>query len=280
MNGNKVFIIAEAGVNHNGNFKMAKKMIHVAKSCGADAIKFQIYAAEDVVSSEAEMAPYQKKNVKKRITQLELLKQYELTSTQWQNLKKECDRIHIEFMATAHCESAIPLVTELVKRHKIASGDITNFNLINRLAKQGKQIILSTGMSTFDEVKNAVSWIRVQNNDNIVVMQCTSVYPCPPDQANLKVISKLKDYLQLPVGFSDHTRSLIAPSVAVALGATYIEKHFTLSRSLSGPDHLASLNPPELKSMINNIRATERLLGNYEKEPTYAELAIKKNKTE
>ncbi|MBU4298539.1 N-acetylneuraminate synthase, partial [Patescibacteria group bacterium] len=274
--GGMCFIIAEAGVNHNGKFDLAKKMIEVAQKSGADAVKFQTFKAENVATETAKMAEYQKKNIGTRESQLKMLKKFELEYEDFKELKKYCDKKRIIFLSTPYTEDAVDFLEPLIPAYKIGSGDLTNLSFLEKIAKKKKPIILSTGMATLNEVKEAVKIIKKQGNNKIVLLHCTTNYPCPLEEVNLRAMLTLKKEFNLPVGYSDHTLGIMVPIMAVAMGAKVIEKHFTLDRNLPGPDHKASLEPDELKEMVVAIRNVEKAMGRSIKKPTKSEEKIKK----
>lgn len=274
--GQPCFIIAEAGVNHNGSLKIAKKMIDSAKSAGADAVKFQTFKADDLVIPETQMAEYQRNNLKKDISQNEMLKKLELPFSAFRKLKKYCDQKNIIFLSSPHTESAVDFLDALTPAYKIGSGDLTNHILLEKIAKKKKPIILGTGMATLKEIRLAIQTIKKSGNNKIILLHCTTNYPCPLWQVNLTAMQTLKKQFNLPIGYSDHTLGSLVPIMAVSLGAVIIEKHFTLSQSLPGPDHKASLEPKTLKDMIKKIRQAEIALGTSAKKPTKEELEIKK----
>jgi len=273
--GEPCFVIAEAGVNHNGDINLAKKLIDTAKEAGADAVKFQTFKAENVVIENAEMAEYQKKNIGRSETQLKMIKRFELGYKDFIELKKYCDRKKITFLSTPHSEDAIGFLEPLVPAYKIGSGDLTNLPFLEKIAKKKKPIILSTGMANLSEVRGTVRTIKKQGNNKIILLHCTTNYPCPLEEVNLRAMQTLKKEFDLPVGYSDHTLGMIVPITAVALGAQVLEKHFTLSRDSLGPDHKASLEPKELKEMVIAIRKAEKALGVGIKKPTKSEEKIK-----
>jgi N-acetylneuraminate synthase/N,N'-diacetyllegionaminate synthase len=269
------FIIAEAGVNHNGSLELAKKLVDGAKEVGVDAIKFQTFKAEDLVTKKTEMASYQKKNMGKKESQFEMLKKLELTERDFIELKKYCDKKGIIFLSTPHTEDAIDFLESLVPVYKIGSGDLTNLPFLEKVARKQKPIILSTGMATLNEIREAVNTIKKERNNKIILLHCTTNYPCPLEEVNLRAMLTLKKEFNLPVGYSDHTLGILVPIMAVAMGAKIIEKHFTLDKNLPGPDHKASLEPKELKEMVESIRNVEKALGNGIKRPTKNEEKIK-----
>jgi len=271
-----VFIIAEAGVNHNGNINLAKKLIDAAKDAGCDAIKFQTFKAENVVTKNAERASYQVKNIGGNETQQEMLKKYELKYDDFIELKEYCDEKEIIFLSTPHSVDAIDFLENLVPAYKFGSGDLTNIPVLEYAAKKGKPMILGTGMATMDEVKEALNAIYNQGNKDVIMLHCTTNYPCSLEEINLRAMQTMQKELDCLVGYSDHTNGIIVPVMAVAMGACVIEKHFTLDKNLPGPDHKASLEPNELREMVNAIRDAEKALGSGIKAPTESEKEIMK----
>lgn len=274
--GKKCFIIAEAGVNHNGSLDLAKKLVDVAKIAGVDAVKFQTFKAEDVVTKSAGMAEYQKKNTGKNESQLEMIKKFELSYKDFLELKKYCDNKKIVFLSTPHTQDAVDFLDSIMPLYKIGSGDLTNLLFLKKVANKKKLIILSTGMANILEVKKAIETIKNCGNNQIIILHCTTNYPCPAEEVNLKAMITLQKEFNLPVGYSDHTEGILASIMAVSMGACVLEKHFTLDKNLSGPDHKASLNPQELKEMVLAVRSVEKFLGNGVKKPTKSEEKIKK----
>jgi len=274
--GEPCFIIAEAGVNHNGDIGLAKELIDAAKKAGADAVKFQTFKAENLVTENAEMAEYQKKNLGKKESQLKMLKKLELDYKDFKRLKRYCDKKGIIFLSTPHSEDAVDFLEPLVPAYKIGSGDLTNLPFLEKITQKKKPIILSTGMATLEEVREAVKTIKKQGNNKIILLHCTTNYPCPIEEVNLKTILTLKREFRLPVGYSDHTLGITVPIVAVAMEARVLEKHFTLDKNLPGPDHKASLEPKELEEMVKLVREAEKALGSGIKKPTKSEEKIKK----
>jgi len=269
------FIIAEIGVNHNGDKKLAIDLIDIAKKAGANAVKFQTFKSELLVTETAPTAQYQKKNTSEE-TQYKMLKKLELSHDCFKNIKKYCDEIKIEFISTPFdCESAIFLDNIGVNTFKIGSGDLTNFPLLKKVALTKKKIILSTGMSTFEEVEKSINYIKLNGNKNIVLLHCVSAYPTVNKDVNLKCIKTLSK-LGLEVGFSDHTTDEYAAISAISIGASYIEKHITLDNNLPGPDHKASLNPEKFIWFCKKIRDTEELLGDGIKRCMPSEIENKK----
>jgi len=271
-----IFIIAEAGVNHNGKLSLAKKLVDIAVKAKADAVKFQTFKAENVVVKYAPMAEYQEKNIEKKESQLNMLKKLELSYNDFKKLKKYCDKKGIIFLSTPHSEDAIDFLEDLVPAYKIGSGDLTNLSFLEKVAKKRKPIILGTGMATLKEVKEALNVIYKQGNRKVIALHCTTNYPCPLEEVNLRAMLTMKKKLNCLVGYSDHTFGITVPIMAATLGACVIEKHFTLNKNLPGPDHKASLNPEELKEMVKKIREVEIILGKKEKKPTTSERKIMK----
>lgn len=295
----KVFIIAEAGVNHNGSLDIAKKMIDTAKECNADAIKFQTFVANEVVTKTAPKAEYQEKSSTGK-TQQEMISEFELTKAEFCELKKYCDSCGITFLSTPFDLGSLAFLTTSldVPVIKIASGEITNAPLLYHAALSDKPIILSTGMATLAEIQEALGvlafgYIDKKNEPSIkkfrdmfisdagknilkkqvTLLHCTSAYPAPYDDVNLKVLMTLQQAFELEVGYSDHTLGIYASLGAVCYGAKIIEKHFTLDKNQIGPDHAASLSPNELKELISAVRIIERCLGNPNKGPTPSEVS-------
>lgn len=276
-NGEPCFIIAEAGVNHNGDINLAKKLIDVAKETGVDAVKFQTFKAEREISKSAAKAAYQKETTGTEESQFEMVKKLELTEEDFAELFTYAGGKGITFLSSPFDEGSVDLLDKLgVSAFKVASGEITNFPLLKHIASKRKPIILSTGMSTIDEVKEALEVIRKQGVEDIVLLHCVSSYPARVEATNLRAIETLRQTLALPVGLSDHTIGITIPVAAVALGACIIEKHFTLDKNLPGPDHRASLEPEELRQMVEAIRNVEKAMGDGVKRPTKEEEEIKK----
>jgi len=274
--GEPCFIIAEAGVNHNGNLDMAKKLVDIAADTGADAVKFQTFKAEEVVTKNIDIANYAKKNIGKDMKQIDMIKTFELKYDDFKVLKEYCDKKRIMFLSSPHSFDAIDFLEDLVPAYKFSSGDITNIPALRCAAKKHKPMILGTGMSTLQEVKEAINAIKSEGNNQIVALHCTTSYPCPLEEVNLRAMPTMQKKLDCLVGYSDHTLGMVVPIMATCLGATVIEKHFTLDRTLPGPDHRASLEPEELKNMVKEIRNAESALGGYDKKPTESEKKIMK----
>lgn len=274
--GQPVFVIAEAGVNHNGDIDLAKKLVDAAKAAGADAVKFQAFNAENVATKNAKKARYQVKNSNENNSQLAMLKQLELDNNKFRELFIYAKKRNIAFLASAFDKCSVDLLDNLkVPAFKIASGEITNFPLLKYIAEKKKPIILSTGMSTMNEITDALRIIQENGATDIILLHCVTSYPAKKEETNLRVIETLRERFKLPVGFSDHTTGIATAIAATALGAVMIEKHFTLDKNLKGPDHKASLEPDELKEMIQAVRDVEKALGNGVKKPTKNEEEIK-----
>jgi N-acetylneuraminate synthase/N,N'-diacetyllegionaminate synthase len=274
---NKVIIIAEAGVNHNGDFENAKKLILAAANAGADYVKFQTFKADKLVSKDAQKAEYQKANLKEdENTQYDMLKKLEMSEAWHYELIKYANECGIKFLSTGFDEESIDFLDSLnIDLFKIPSGEITNKPYLKHIAKKGKPIVISTGMSNMQEIKDAVEVIQNHQfaQNNITILHCNTEYPTPMKDVNLHAMNTIQNQLGVKVGYSDHTLGIEVPIAAVALGAVLIEKHFTLDRNLPGPDHLASLEPDELKSMVNAIRNIELAIsGNGKKEPSKSEI--------
>lgn len=273
----RVFIIAEAGVNHNGDMKIAKKLIDTASDARADAVKFQAFKAERLILKDVAKAPYQLETSEDGESQFAMLKKLEITKEQVRELKKYCQSKNIIFLITAFDDYSLETLDEFnLPAYKIASTDITNLPFLKRVAKKKKPIILSTGMAEFNEVEAVLKEICPLNND-IILLQCTANYPVPDEEINLNVINTYKEKFDILVGFSDHSAGVGAAPYAVAMGAKLVEKHFTLDKSLPGPDHKASLDPKELKQFVSTIKLVEKYLGSEIKTPTRSELETRKS---
>ena len=267
-----IFIIAEAGVNHNGDMNLAKKLIDAAKSAGADAVKFQTFKADRLVSKAAQKADYQKKTTGADESQLEMLKKLELSISDFKDLKKYCEEKEILFLSTPFDLESIDFLESLnISIYKVPSGEITNLPYLIKIASTGKAVIMSTGMSDLDEVALALEVLRNYGAGTITLLHCNTQYPTPFEDANIKAMLTLKERFGVAVGYSDHTLGIVAPIAAIALGATVIEKHFTLDKNMEGPDHRASLDPQELKAMVTSIRNIEIALGDGIKRPSVSE---------
>jgi N-acetylneuraminate synthase len=266
------FIIAEAGVNHNGDIELAKQLVDAAVEAGVDAVKFQTFKAERVVSAEAPKATYQKATTDADESQLEMVRHLELSPEAHQTLQTYCQEQNILFMSTPFDKGSVDLLDKLgVPLFKVGSGEITNWPLLKYIAAKQKPIILSTGMSYLGEADEAVRAIRDAGNDQLVLLHCVSNYPADPADVNLRAMATMTRAFQVPVGFSDHTPGIEVSLAAVALGACVVEKHFTLDKDLPGPDHRASLDPPELEALVRGTRVVEAALGDGYKRPAASE---------
>jgi len=267
------YIIAEAGVNHNGSLDLAKQLVDAAKDCGVDCIKFQTFIAENIVSKQAEKANYQKSHSDQDETQFEMLKHLELSFDEFIALRDYCHQKKIDFLSTGFDFESVRFLEGLdLPIWKIPSGEITNLPYLMMIAQINKPVILSTGMSTMEEIRNAIEVLKTSGAGEISLLQCTTEYPAPFAEINLKAIESMRETFHLNVGYSDHTEGIEASIAAVALGATIIEKHFTLDRNLEGPDHKASLEPTAMKAMVDAIRHIEVALGDGVKRPTKSEM--------
>lgn len=272
----RTLIIAEAGVNHNGDISIAKKMIYAAKEAKADFIKFQTFKSENLVLKNAQKAEYQKASTGKDETQISMLKKLELTYDEFTELKKECENVGIGFLSTPFDFESIDFLHSIgMKIWKIPSGEVTNLPYLIKIAKYGQPVIISTGITDMPEVKYAVGILKNYGSDKITVMHCTTQYPAPIEEANLSAIPNMKKELSLDIGYSDHTEGILTPIIAVAMGASVIEKHFTLDRNMSGPDHKASIEPDDFKLMVENIRKVEQAIGDGVKKPCKSEICNK-----
>lgn len=296
------FIIAEAGVNHNGSFFLAKKLVDAAKEAGVDAVKFQTFKAENLVTKSAHQADYQIENIGETTSQYDMLKKLELTFNEFKMLKKHCDEQEIQFLSTPFDFESVDFLVDDLKMDivKIPSGELTNSPFLHYIATKQKRMIISTGMATMDEIHEALAFIAyglafpkkyveyeavknyyVQEDAKrvlqkfVTVLHCTTEYPAPFESINLLAMHDIAKQTTLEVGFSDHSKGVAVPVAAVAQGATVIEKHFTLDKTLPGPDHVASLEPYELKEMTLAIRQIECALGNGRKQPAEVELKNK-----
>lgn len=272
---NRTLIIAEAGVNHNGDLELAKQLIDVAAKAGADYVKFQTFSADRIVSRSASKAEYQQKNTDASETQYEMLKRLELSNEMHLELIKHCEEQSIKFLSTGFDIESIDLLVELgIDLIKIPSGEITNLPYLRYIGSLGLPVILSTGMSTMDEIGNALTVLEGSglSRSQVTVLHCTTEYPTPMVEVNLRALNSINKTFGVIVGYSDHTVGIEVSIAAVALGASVIEKHFTLDRSLPGPDHKASLEPNELIAMVKAIRNIEDSLGSGIKEPALSEI--------
>lgn len=267
-----IFIIAEVGVNHNGSFELAKQLVDKAVWAGADCIKFQTFNSKNLVSKNAQKAEYQKKTTDSSESQLEMLKKLELSKEEFVALRDYCNEKGIMFLSTPFDLESIDFLASIgVKTWKIPSGEITNYPFLRAIGKRKESVIMSTGMCIIEEVRNAVAVLKEFGTDDITLLHCTTEYPAPYDSVNLKAMVTLQKEFGFKVGYSDHTNGIEIPIAAVAMGASVIEKHFTLDKDMEGPDHKASLEPDELRQMVLSIRNVEAALGDEIKQPSAAE---------
>lgn len=274
-----VYIIAEAGVNHNGSLELAYRLCDAAKAAGVDAIKFQTWKTEKIVGQRTRTAEYQAVNIAdSEQTQFEMLKKLELSQEDFKRIQDYCLRIGIDFLSTPDEEESLRFLVEELHLPiiKIGSGEVTNIHYLGRIASYGLPVILSTGMSTLSQVAQAYEVLEEGGAAEITLLHCTTNYPCPMEEVNLKAMETLRDAFHCPVGYSDHTLGTEIPVAAVALGAKVIEKHFTLDRNMVGPDHLASLDPEDLRKMVLEIRNVEKAFGDGIKRPNTSEKNISK----
>ena len=270
---NKVYIIAEAGVNHNGQVYLAKKMIEEAAKAGADAVKFQTFRAESLVSAKAPKARYQIEATNQDESQLMMLKQLELSYDDFYEVADYARKLKIDFLSTPFDLESIEFLQSLNMPYwKIPSGEITNLPYLEKIAATGKPVIISTGMSTMREIEEAMDIFKDYDRNMITLLHCNTQYPTPYEDVNLPAMMTMKNRFGVRVGYSDHTPGIEIPVAAVAMGAAVIEKHFTLDRNMEGPDHKASLEPDELKAMGQCIRNVEKALGSAEKKPSPSEM--------
>ena len=270
----RTLIIAEAGVNHNGDIKLARDLIACAGASGADLVKFQSFITGKSISANAPKAIYQEKTTGAGESQYEMVRKLELSEADHWELQSECRRHNIDFFSTAFDLDSLDMLMKMgMDRIKVASGEITNLPLLRRMAQYRKPVILSTGMATLGEIEAALAVFEGGgvSRSNITVLHCNTEYPTPSGDVNLRAMQNIRNAFGVAVGYSDHTKGIEIAIAAVAMGATIIEKHFTLDRSLPGPDHLASLEPGELKDMVDSIRNVERAMGDGIKRPSPSE---------
>lgn len=265
------YVVAESGVNHNGDTRMAFDMVESAAQAGVDAVKFQVFRTEELVSPTAPKAAYQVRTTGTTESQWQMLKSLELPPSCWRDLSVACREREVGFLATPFDRFSADVLAELdVAAFKISSGDLTHLPLIGHVARFGKPVILSTGLATIDEIAEAVEVVR-DCGAPLVLLHCVTAYPASPEECNLKAIAILRDTFGVPTGFSDHTAGVGTAPLAVAAGACMVEKHFTLDRRLPGPDHTASIDTAGLKELVSEIRRVERIMGNGEKRPVSSE---------
>lgn len=267
-----VYIIAEAGVNHNGKLDLALKLCDAAKEAGVDAVKFQTWKTENIVTAHARQAAYQTENTGVEESQFDMLKKLELSYDHFRYIQDYCKKIGIDFLSTPDEEESLEFLVSLgLSFIKVGSGEVTNIPYLRKIASCGKPVILSTGMSTLAQVATAYDTLLQAGAPTVSLLHCTTNYPCPYDEVNLRAMQTLKDAFKCQVGYSDHTMGTEIPVAAVAMGAEIIEKHFTLDRTMEGPDHKASLEPAELKLMVEQIRHIEVAMGDGIKRPNKSE---------
>ena len=271
----RIFIIAEAGVNHNGSLELAKKLVDVAVDAGADAVKFQTFKADQLVSKSAQKAEYQKQATAAEESQYEMIKKLELDENVHREIIGYCNEKKIMFLSTPFDHSSIELLNNFeMPIFKIPSGEITNLPYLQHIGRLGKEVMLSTGMADLGEIEDTLD-VLVQSGvpkEKITVLHATTEYPCPIDEVNLRAMQTIRAAFGVKVGYSDHTEGIEVPIAAAAMGACVIEKHFTLDRAMKGPDHKASLEPAELKAMVQAIRCVEQALGDGIKKPSKSEV--------
>ena len=269
-----VFIIAEAGVNHNGDINLAKKLVDMAVEAGVDAVKFQTWKTELLVTKEAQQAGYQTQNTKIKESQFDMLKRLELSYSEFRELKKYCDEKKIIFLSTPDEPKSADFLAELQDIFKIGSGEVTNLPYLRHIGRLKKQVILSTGMADIGEIEDALNVLIEAGTpkENITVLHANTMYPTPMEDVNLRAMMTIGNTFDIAYGYSDHTLGIEVDIASVALGATVIEKHFTLDKSMEGPDHKASLEPDELKTMVKAIRNIEIALGSKIKKPSKSEI--------
>lgn len=272
-----VYIIGEAGVNHNGDMSLARELIDIACEAGVDAVKFQAFQTEGVILPSVEKAPYQKRTTNRTESQYEMLKKLEINYEQDCELKEYCEQKHITFLSTPSEEKSLETLVQVgVPALKIASTDLTNIKFLRQAAEYGMPLLLSAGMSYLEEIRLALQAISAIN-PNVVLLQCTANYPIKDEEANLRAIQSLKEEFDILVGYSDHSVGIGAAPFAVSAGAKVIEKHFTIDKSMEGPDHKASVTPEELKKLVQEIRRAEVYMGSRIKIPTLSELGTRRS---
>ena len=267
-----VVIIAEAGVNHNGSMELAKKMVVAAKEAGADYVKFQTFIPEKLVSGDAKKADYQQETTGAGESQLEMLQKLALTQQDFVELQRYCTKTGIGFLSTPFDLESLDFLNTLpMDFWKIPSGEITNYPYLVRIAQTGKKIVMSTGMCEIEEIREALAVLEENGAGEVTLLHCNTEYPTPYEDVNLLAMRQMREAFHRPVGYSDHTRGIEVPIAAAALGAVVLEKHFTLDKTMEGPDHRASLDPAELKAMVMAVRHIEQSLGDGVKRRTASE---------
>jgi N,N'-diacetyllegionaminate synthase len=274
MNADEVFVIAEAGVNHNGSLDLARQLVKAAREAGADAVKFQTFRAEALVIRGARKAAYQRRTTDAEESQFDMLRRLELDDRAHADLMAYCRQAGITFLSSPFDEFSADLLDHIgVERFKLGSGELTNLPLLGHVAEKGRPIIMSTGMATLGEVETALATFRKHGGTDVTLLHCVTEYPCPAEQVNLRAMLTLRAAFDVPVGYSDHTEGINISIAAAAIGARVIEKHFTLDRRMEGPDHKASLEPGELACMVRAIREVSLALGDGIKRPAPCEVA-------
>ena len=276
-NESETFVIAEAGVNHGGDMEIAKQLIDLAVDANADAVKFQTFKAENLILNNIQKAPYQKDTTDTSESQYDMLKRLEVSREQNLELKKHCTKKNIVFLTTPFDEESLEELDELdLPAYKVASTDTTNLPFLKKIAKKGKPIFLSTGMSYLSEVRSALETIYEYNKD-VVLLQCTANYPIQDNEVNLAVINTYRDNFDILLGYSDHSAGVGAAPFAIPMGAKVVEKHFTLNKADEGPDHAASLSPGELIDFVKTVRRVDTYMGSEIKEPSLSEQNTRKS---
>lgn len=272
-----VFIIAEAGVNHNGRLDLALRLCDAAKEAGVDAVKFQTWITEDLLTENTDLAEYQKAGLESESSQYEMLKKLELSHDIFRKIKAYCEKIGIPFLSTPDEPRSLDFLLSIgMGVIKVGSGEVTNIPYLRYIGSKNRDVILSTGMSSLGEVERAYNELLSAGSKSVALLHCTTNYPCPMDEVNLNAMITMKNAFNTKVGYSDHTMGIEIPIAAVAKGAEIIEKHFTLDRNMEGPDHKASLDPVELCKMVSCIRNIEQALGDGIKKPNKSEILNKK----
>lgn len=271
----RTLIIAEAGVNHNGRLDLALQLCDSAKACGADVVKFQTWQTEKIITRTVAQADYQSVNTGRTESQFDMLRRLELSYDDFRRIKAHCDEIGITFASTADERWSLDFLVSLgIPFIKVGSGEITNIPYLRIMGAAGLPLIVSSGMADLEDVAGALRTLRAAGARDITLLHCTTNYPCPMPEVNLKAMCTLRDAFRLPVGYSDHTEGIEVPVAAVAMGACVIEKHFTLDKGMEGPDHRASTEPAEFRKMVDSIRNIEQALGNGVKAPMESEVGI------